>query len=234
MEKVRRDFIANVSHELRTPITSINGFVETLLDGAVDDPDNAKRFLRIVKTQSQRLTNIIVDLLTLARLEDENTQESLILREEDLSTLLEEVRESCEPHAEQQQIAITTNCSPGLTAVIDRSLVVQAMNNLVENAIKYSGVGKQIVIAASADESNFVYLSVTDHGIGIAPQHLHRLFERFYRVDRARSRDLGGTGLGLAIVKHIAQVHSGSVEVESEIGKGSCFTIRLPRRLKVE
>lgn len=234
IDKVRGDFISNVSHELRTPITSINGFIETLLDGAVDDPDNAKRFLRIVKTQSQRLTNIIVDLLTLARLEDERTQESLILQEEDLQSVLEEVFESCAPHAEQQQIGLTIQSESGLSAVIDRSLIVQAMNNLVENAIKYSGEGKEILLTAQSDESQYVCLSVKDQGIGIARQHLNRLFERFYRVDRARSRDLGGTGLGLAIVKHIAQVHSGSVEVESEIGVGSCFVIRLPRYAMAE
>lgn len=228
LEKVRRDFVANVSHELKTPITSIKGFVETLLDGALANKDDAERFLRIVATQADRLHAIVEDLLTLARLEGEEERELLVLQEEPLIDVLQAAVEICRAQAKEKNIGMNINCEAGLAVVVDRSLLEQAVINLIDNAIKYSGPESTVVMNARQTIDEIV-IEVIDRGPGIPDEHLARIFERFYRVDKARSRKLGGTGLGLAIVKHVASIHKGSVDVESRLGEGSNFSIHLPR-----
>ncbi|HPD17030.1 MAG TPA: ATP-binding protein [Planctomycetota bacterium] len=228
LEGVRRDFVANVSHELKTPITSIKGFVETLLAGALREPADAERFLSIIAKQADRLNAIIEDLLLLSRLEEGNGKPSITLEDCKLREVLAAAVQVCCLQAEEKGIAVHLTCDEGLTARVNPPLLEQAIVNLVGNAIKFSEPGQPVEVKAEQTSAETL-LTVADHGCGIERQHLPRLFERFYRVDKARSRKLGGTGLGLAIVKHIAQAHGGSVTVESAPGKGSTFTLRLPR-----
>lgn len=227
LENVRRDFVANVSHELRTPITSIKGFVETLLAEELSNKETAMRFLRIVLKQADRLDAIINDLLLLSRVERGTEEHAIPLGREPILPVLCSAVEMCERKARDKQIRIAVECGEELSASINGPLLEQAIVNLLDNAIKYSSPGGQVRIAASA-ESGEVVIRVQDEGCGIEARHLPRLFERFYRVDKARSRELGGTGLGLAIVKHIVAAHRGTVEVQSAIGRGSTFSIRLP------
>jgi len=227
LEKVRRDFVANVSHELRTPITSIKGFVETLLDGAMHDSDNAERFLRIVLTQADRLNAIIEDLLALSRIEQEVEKAEIELVRGRIKGVLESAIGVCQPKIVGKDIQIDLCCDDEFEADIDAALLEQAVVNLIDNAVKYSPNGQTVHVEATRVE-NEVLIRVRDHGCGIAREHLPRLFERFYRVDKACSRKLGGTGLGLAIVKHIAQSHGGCVTVESSFGEGSAFCVHLP------
>ncbi len=227
LESLRRDFVANVSHELKTPITSIKGFVETLLDGALAEPAEARRFLEIVAAQADRLQAIVEDLLALSRIEQESESEQIQLHRAFLRPVLERALEAGRPRAEAQRIAVTLDCPDDLVARCNETLLEQAVGNLLDNAIKYSEPGTAVAVTATA-HGGTVEIAVRDHGRGIAPEHLPRLFERFYRVDKARSRKYGGTGLGLAIVKHIAQAHGGRVEVESVPGEGSTFRLALP------
>ncbi len=231
LETMRREFVANVSHELKTPITSIKGFIETLANGALEDPVNARRFLEITGRQADRLIAIIEDLLSLARLEQESEDGALPVTCEQLRPLLLGAMEICRNKADQKRIELKVDCTNALVAEVNAPLLEQAIVNLVDNAIKYSPEDSPIELMATADEQSTV-ISVRDYGCGIEPGHLPRLFERFYRVDKARSRSLGGTGLGLAIVKHIVQAHRGSVGVDSEPGRGSTFILRLPRIAK--
>ncbi len=227
LENIRRDFVANVSHELRTPITSIKGFVETLLDGAINEPEQAQRFLNIIAGHTDRLMAIIEDLLSLSRLE-ENGQTRMIAREHlKIRPVLESAVELSGPKAGDKKIKIEIDCDDDLEALINPTLLEQAALNLVDNAIKYSPAESTIQISARRAEKE-VIIAVKDSGCGIEKSHLSRIFERFYVVDKARTRKLGGTGLGLAIVKHITNLHGGSVSVESTPGQGSTFTIHLP------
>ncbi len=227
MEQVRRDFVANVSHELKTPITSIKGFVETLLDGAIDDPVQTRRFLEIIAKHSDRLNAIINDLLTLSRLEEDDEKRKLSFEERHLKPVLVSAVELSKIKAEEKQIIIGLDCDEKITAKINSALIEQAVLNLVDNAIKYSQENSKVQISAQKSGSE-ILIAVGDRGCGIEKEHLPRIFERFYVVDKARSRKLGGTGLGLSIVKHISGVHGGYVTVESSPGKGSSFTIHLP------
>ena len=227
LENVRRDFVANVSHELKTPVASIKGFVETLLDGAVEDPGNSRRFLEIVNRQADRLASIIEDLLALSRIEQSEGTGNLPLEMIPIQDVFAAVEADCSPRAAERSISLETDCPESLTAAVNPPLLEQAVINLVDNAIKYSDPGGHVRLAAARDGEELV-LSVIDEGTGIEAAHLPRLFERFYRVDKARSRKLGGTGLGLSIVKHIVQAHGGGITVESTPGVGSTFTIRLP------
>jgi two-component system phosphate regulon sensor histidine kinase PhoR len=232
LENIRQDFVANVSHELKTPITAIKGYVETLQDGAIDDRDNALRFLAIVARQANRLDAIVDDLLTLSRIENTNTQEEVDLTVGEVEPVLESALQTCAVHADAKGVIVQLEGDEELWAPINQPLLEQAVINLLKNAISYSPEGSLITLrcygSTTPQGEKFVHLSVTDNGPGIAREHLPRLFERFYRCDKARSRNQGGTGLGLAIVKHIAQAHNGTVEVKSIPGQGSTFTITLP------
>jgi two-component system phosphate regulon sensor histidine kinase PhoR len=227
LENLRSEFVANVSHELKTPVTAIKGAAETLLAGALEDPKGAERFIGIVAKQADRLGAIIDDLLALSRIEQEAGLEGVALEEGSLRPVLEGAIQTCAMAAGEKDIRINLFCDPELRAGINAPLLEQAVVNLLTNAVKYSDKGGIIVVDASLHAER-VMIKVQDFGCGIDPQHLPRLFERFYRVDRARSRALGGTGLGLSIVKHIVQSHGGEVVVNSTPGKGSVFTIILP------
>ena len=230
LENVRRDFVANVSHELRTPITSIRGYVETLLDGALDIREDAVRFLEIVLHQSERLGTIIDDLLALSKIEEEEKEGAISLSPESLRPVLEAAVQTCRLQADQAGIAVVIDCPEEVKAEMNATLLEQAVLNLLVNAITYSRQGGEVtvqVVIGQGEQAGEVRIVVRDNGIGIAKEHLPRLFERFYRSDKARSRAHGGSGLGLAIVKHIAEAHGGSVEAKSVEGKGSEFTLVL-------
>ena len=225
LEAVRRDFVANVSHELKTPVTSIKGFAETLLDGALDDPEAARRFLRIIAGQADRLNAIIEDLLALSTLEAGQERPSARSRRPTSATSCSVAVEVVRAQGGRPSASRSRRTAPGeVFAAINPPLLEQAVVNLIDNAVKYSPEGSDGRRAASKSGPTRSSSASRDDGPGIAREHLPRLFERFYRVDKARSRDLGGTGLGLAIVKHIAQVHGGRVSVESALGRGSTFT----------
>jgi two-component system phosphate regulon sensor histidine kinase PhoR len=225
LETVRSDFVANVSHELKTPITSIKGFVETLLADDWEHDDETRRFLDIINQQAGRLNAIIDDLLTLSRLEQKDGR--VMTEECSLEALIEAAIYLCQLQANKKEIKIDMVCPADLSLAINGPLVEQALVNLIINAVKYSEPGKKVLVLAEK-QAGQVVLYVKDEGFGIEHKHLDRLFERFYRVDTARSRKLGGTGLGLSIVKHIVQAHRGHIRVESKVGAGSTFIISLP------
>jgi two-component system, OmpR family, phosphate regulon sensor histidine kinase PhoR len=227
LEEVRRDFVANVSHELKTPVTSIKGFVETLLDGALYEPHQVQRFLTIISRHSDRLNAIIDDLLSLSRLEEETEKRRLSFEEAPIKPALNSAIELAKLKADDKHIELKLRCDSKITAKINAPLIEQAVLNLIDNAIKYSQENSLIEVQAERTASQTV-IRVADHGSGIPQEHLDRIFERFYVVDKGRSRKLGGTGLGLSIVKHIAQVHGGRVDVKSTLGEGTTFEIRLP------
>ena len=227
LERIRRDFVANVSHELKTPITAIKGFVETLAGGAMENGEDAARFLGIIEKHVDRLDSIIEDLLILSRLEQETESAETVLEKKPVGDVLLSAVEVCRPMARSRNIEVRVSARDRVVCEINTRLLEQAVVNLIDNAIKYSDPGGAVEVTLGRAGSETV-ISVEDRGCGIERQHLPRLFERFYRTDRARSRDLGGTGLGLAIVKHIALVHGGRVGVESEPGEGSVFSIYLP------
>lgn len=223
LETVRRDFVANVSHELRTPLTSIRAMAETLQEGALRDGDVADHFLETISTEVQRLTRISEDLLILSRAESRPAETSKV----DLSFLLDEVVNRFQKHAENDGIKLQLNAPTGLFITGSPDQIEQVIINLIDNAIKYSHKGGRVSVSAERQD-RLVAVHVVDTGIGIMSQDVPRIFERFYRVDKARSRQSGGTGLGLAIVKHIVEAHGGSVVVESEFNRGSTFTFTLP------
>lgn len=227
LENIRRDLVANVSHELKTPITAIKGFVETLQDGATS-PEDARRFINIILKHTERLNAIVDDLLTLARIEQGEEQEEIAMAEEPVRDLMLNVIETCSQKAREKDITIKLDARMGIVATVNGQLLEQAVVNLVVNAIAYSHEHGEISINVVQDETG-VQIRVEDFGVGIAREHLPRLFERFYRSDRARSRKHGGTGLGLAIVKHIIQLHNGTVSVDSDPGRGAVFTLHIPR-----
>lgn len=231
LENLRTDFAANVSHELRTPITNIKGYVETLLDDGLDNPEQANKFLAIVARNAERLGQIIDDMLALTSLERADVSDRLVTQPTPAGALLHAVRVHLEPEARQKNIPIVLHVSKSLYIEANARLAEQAITNLISNAIKYCPPGTRVTVRVREVEEEgerFVEFEVADEGPGIAPEHLPRLFERFYRVDKARSREFGGTGLGLAIVKHIALVHGGSIIAESEPGKGSKFRLLFP------
>lgn len=232
LEAMRTDFVANVSHEVRTPLTAIKGAVETILDAELHDdlPPDLTRFLRIIERQSSRLQSIMEDLLNLARIEQPRMDGQHLDREMTaIRPVLAAAVELCEHNAQAKNVQIAIECDPQLQGWVHQVLLEQALVNLIDNAIKYGLADATITVSAGLDEGGSrLSITVADEGPGIAANHLPRLFERFYRVDKGRSRMLGGTGLGLAIVKHIALAHGGDVEVDSELGRGSVFRIHLP------
>lgn len=227
LEEVRQDFVANVSHELKTPITSIKGFVETLLDDPDPSPENTRRFLQIIEKQANRLDAIIEDLLYLSRLEQTKGTISLKIERAPVLPIIVAAVELCQHQADARAVRIQVECPGELAAHVNPPLLEQGLVNLVNNAVKYSDNGQAVIIHAYT-EGGILLIEVIDEGTGIHANERDRIFERFYRIDKARSRDQGGTGLGLSIVKHIAQVHSGTVTVSSTPGEGSTFTLRLP------
>ncbi len=229
LEMMRSDFVANVSHELRTPLTSVKGFVETLQAGALDDKEETRRFLTIISRQVERLSTIVEDLLTLSRIEQETHEHTPDLQRTHIAHLLAGAVEICGVKAAAKNVRIETECDPQLHASLEPSLIEEAVINLLDNAVNYSPRGDQIKLSAFIDPaSGELTFSVSDNGPGISSEHHERIFERFYRVDKARSRKLGGTGLGLSIVKHVALVHKGRVAVRSAPGAGSTFYISIP------
>lgn len=228
LERIRQDFVANVSHELRTPLTTIKGYVETLLDGAIKE-EVAEQFVQVIKKHTDRLIKIAEDLLTLSKVESKEFQ---LQKEEILLTdFIEEMLAFIKGIAEKKKISFSTQgISPSLVVFADRRYLEIVFLNLLDNAIKYSPEGGQIKISTKVQNEEFAQIAITDEGIGIPPADLPRIFERFYRVEKGRSKEYEGTGLGLAIVKHIIQAHQGKVWAESELGKGSVFHFTLPLR----
>jgi two-component system phosphate regulon sensor histidine kinase PhoR len=226
LENLRQEFVANVSHELRTPLSMIKGSVETLLDGAKDDPDASVRFLEMIRRHANRLTYLIEDLLTLSRLD--SGRMSFAFERVDLGKLVQRVIEDMQAHAAPRKVILENQAPPGLMVHADAERLSQVFFNLIDNAIKYGRPEGRVVIGARAPENGQVEAWVRDDGPGVPRESVDRIFERFYRVDRARSRDQGGTGLGLAIVKHIVQAHEGRVWVDSKPGQGATFYFTLP------
>ena len=225
LERTREEFVANVSHELRTPLSLIKGYVETLLDGARNNPEVAERFLRIIERNTQRLDLLIQDLLTISALESERIK--LVLQPVNLRPLAEKIFADLNSRAENKNMQMIIEL-PDLMAKADTNRIDQVLANLVDNAIKYGRPHGQVSIGGKKIDGEEIEIHVRDDGPGIPAEALDRVFERFYRVDKARSRDQGGTGLGLSIVKHIVQAHGGKVWVESELGKGATFFFTLP------
>jgi len=227
LDTVRTDFVANVSHELKTPLTSIRGFVETLEDGAINDSDNARRFLAIIKKHAQRLGNIIDDLLRLSELESGGGIE---MAELDLKGLIDEIVMGFGHSLAVKQHRLSVETSGGdFTIRGDKDRLEQVFVNLIDNAIKYTKEGGQIKVHL-VSTGDFVTATVEDNGIGIPKEDIERVFERFYRVDKARSRELGGTGLGLSIAKHIVLAHNGKISIESGVNKGTKVFVTLPKK----
>jgi len=226
LETVRRDFIGNVSHELKTPVTAIRGLVETLVDDPEIEPAVRDRFIGKIARQAERMSNLVSDLLSLSRLESQD--QPLDQAALDVRDVLAESARALAPASEARRVTVRRAWpAEPLTVDGDEEALRQAVTNLLSNAVKYSPAGGEVTLAASRDAGDVV-IAVTDRGPGIEPRHHERLFERFYRVDAARSRELGGTGLGLAIVKHTALALGGDVAVDSAPGAGSTFSIRLP------
>jgi two-component system phosphate regulon sensor histidine kinase PhoR len=224
-ERSRRDFISNVSHELRTPLTSISGYLETLLEDPDPKPETTREFLAIILKNSNRMNRLTEDLLELASVESPDYR--LRLQPIRASVLLEDAIESLAGMVVDSGIELESGTGPTQIVMADPDAMTQVFGNLIENAMKYGKSGKRIVVSARALETEVEFV-VQDFGAGIAYEHLNRIFERFYRVDKARSRDSGGTGLGLAIVKHIVQAHGGRIWAESELGRGAGFHFTLP------
>jgi two-component system, OmpR family, phosphate regulon sensor histidine kinase PhoR len=227
LERVRQEFLSNVSHELRTPLAAIRAFVETLDAGAIDEPEHNRRFLSIIDRNAARMHSLIDDILELSAIEAGTV--AVEPRAVPLRALVQEVFSTLAARAAARGLALANDVPAGVTVRADPRRLEQMLTNLVDNAVKFSREGGEVRAryerAAGRDR-----VSVADTGEGIAPEHLPRIFERFYRVDRARSRELGGTGLGLAIVKHLARAHGGEAAVTSSAGRGSVFTVELPRQ----
>jgi len=227
LEQVRQQFVANVSHELKTPITAIKAAVETLEDSGLSMDDTAVRFLPVIARQADRLHAIVEDLLTLARIEQDENAGQITLKRGKLINVMRGAVETCQAKARQREIELLMDSPDDLAAPINAPLLEQAIVNLLDNAIKFSPTASTVRVSVERQNGEAI-IAVEDHGLGIEAEHLPRLFERFYRTDKARSRAVGGTGLGLSIVKHVAQSHGGHVSVDSTLGVGSTFRVHLP------
>lgn len=229
LETVRQEFVANVSHELKTPITALKGCAETLAERNRWTSADEERFIAMMSRQVERLNAIVEDLLSLSRIEHDAQRKLVPLEAGSVCDVLRKAAQACAMAAAAKRIGVEVECRGDLTAQINAALLEQAVGNLIENAVKYSGEGTRVSVSGAIVGSG-IEIRVADNGPGIERKHLSRIFERFYRVDQARSRALGGTGLGLAIVKHIVLAHGGQVAVESTPGQGSVFTIHIPRQ----
>ena len=227
LEQARKEFVANVSHELRTPLTTIKSYLEALDEGAVDDPALAHRFIGVIRNETERMIRLVSDLLQLSRLD---SGKALIVREPvHVPDMLEEVADRFSFQLQQKQISIDIRVDPGVGEVmIDRDQIDQVLDNLVSNSIKYTSEGGSIEIRARMSDKDWLEITIADNGIGIPKKDLHRIFDRFYRVDKARSRSMGGTGLGLSIAREIVKAHGGTITLESELNRGTRVTFALP------
>ena len=232
LEQVRKDFAANVSHELRTPIQLIKGYTETLLDSSLKDREQVRRIIKIILKNTQTMENLTTDLLSLVTLEEKGSL-SFEMEEVFVFPILEEARSSVEMSAKKKKISIILKCNNTLKASLYAPFIIQGVVNLLDNAIKYSPPESRVWLSAEQTTNSELLITVRDEGIGIPTKHLERIFERFYRVDPSRSKELGGTGLGLAIVRHISLAHNGTVSAESHAGEGSVFKIRIPLSTKI-
>jgi two-component system phosphate regulon sensor histidine kinase PhoR len=227
LERVRQDFAANVSHELRTPLTTIKGYAETLLEGALKD-EVAFQFVQVIKRHADRLAQIVEDLLTLSKIESKGFP--LKMETIPVYELIGDCIDFLKESAQKKMISLSRNeVLPSLAVYGDRHFLEQVLINLLDNAVKYTSEDGKVEILVTEKENKEILFLIKDDGIGIPKEELHRIFERFYRVDKGRSKDLGGTGLGLSIVKHIIQAHHGRIWAESQPGKGSSFYFTLPR-----
>jgi len=226
LENTRQEFVANVSHELRTPLSMIKGYVETLIHGAKEDPSVATRFLQTIEKHADRLTYLIEDLLTISRLE--SGQIVMNIQKVELRPVVNDVVNDLQSRADDKKVVLENQVPAELIVQADADRIQQVLFNLVDNAIKYGGTDGHVWIGALAVDDHMIEVFVRDNGPGIPPDAVERVFERFYRVDKARSRDQGGTGLGLSIVKHIVQSHGGEVWVKSAVGQGTTFLFTLP------
>ncbi|MEQ1603522.1 MAG: ATP-binding protein [Pyrinomonadaceae bacterium] len=225
LEMVRQEFLSNISHELRTPLTSILAFVETLEDGGIDDQENNLHFLSVIRRNAERMHSLIADILELSLIESGNV--AIAVREIKLHTAVQDVVNTLSAKAKEREIVVRNLVHEQVLIFADSVRLEQMLTNLIDNAVKFNRRGGSVTIDFDQAEGRDV-ISVTDTGEGILPEHLQRIFERFYRADRARSREIGGTGLGLAIVKHLARLHGGEVAVTSTLGSGTTFRIELP------
>jgi two-component system phosphate regulon sensor histidine kinase PhoR len=226
LERVRAEFVENVSHELRTPLTAVQGSLETLLEGALAEPAHARRFVEMAHAHAVRLGRLVEDLRQLSDVE--TGRAALELQPVELGAVVATVAGTFERAAAEKRLSLVHDVPAGLRVRADRDRLVQILVNLVDNAVKYTPEGGRVTLAAGRRGDDRVEIAVADTGIGIPSAELPRLTERFYRVDRARSRALGGTGLGLAIVKHLVQAHGGEIRIESELGQGTTVSVRLP------
>ena len=222
LENIRKEFVANVSHELKTPVTTIKGYVETI-ESITKDVEQ-KKFLKIISNHTSRLNLIIDDLLLLSKIEEKEDVLNLDLKDEKLKPVLESAKQNCDRFLNEKNINIKINCLDTISIKQNNRLLEEAIFNILNNSIKYSSENSLITIDVINNKDN-IEIKITDQGVGIDKKHLDRLFERFYRVDESRSRDVGGTGLGLSIVKHIIQMHNGKIKVDSIVNKGTIFTI---------
>ncbi len=226
LEKVRQEFLSNISHELRTPLTSIMAFVETLEDGAIEDKENNQRFLGVIRKNAQRMHHLIDDILELSTIETGKI--NLELKQVKLAALLEEVFTNLSTKANDRRIKLMNEVPDDVLVCADVVRLEQMLTNLIDNAIKFNRARGSVIVSCAENGTKDI-ISVADTGEGISGEHQTRIFERFYRTDRARSREIGGTGLGLAIVKHLARLHGGEVSVASTLTKGTIFSIELPK-----
>lgn len=221
LENLRREFVANVSHELKTPITSIKGFAETLIEGAKNDEQSLDMFLNIILKESNRIESLVTDLLDLSHIEQ---QKELEINYMNLSELAINIIDNLQTQAHNKRIKIQSEIENDVIIEAHENKIAQVITNLLSNAINYSSEDNKVIVRVYRND-NKVYLEIQDYGIGISETDQKRIFERFYRVDKARSRDSGGTGLGLSITKHIVEAHNGRIDVQSEPGKGSIFKV---------
>ncbi len=226
LEKVRQEFLSNISHELRTPLTSILAFVETLEDGAIDDEENNQRFLGVIRKNAQRMHHLIDDILELSTIESGSI--NLQLKQINLSAHIEEAFTNLSTKASERRIKLVNRVPAEVLVFADVVRLEQMLTNLIDNAVKFNIEAGSVIVSHTETDTKDI-IAVADTGEGISSEHLQRIFERFYRTDRARSREIGGTGLGLAIVKHLARLHGGEVSVASTLAKGTIFSVDLPK-----